>query len=368
MQNEVLSGSSLHPQIRLLSFRWDHEEKVEQIDFSPGFNIIGDRTQTERTVLLRLIRYAMGGSHSRIDNEIMNSTKRLQLELMANGQHIVMSRGFEHSSGTFPVLIEGQPERNLNPRDLGEFFLEILGLPKVYYDRNQSRTLLSFNDLARSFVIDRDFSYTDILAQMYPEPRKEVVKLMLGLTTQEIADIEEEIRTAENKIQRLTEEIRGIERLLSDFQIGSLIEIENRRTGLKSLPDKFLEQENGLRQTIEQAASQKTVVANYRGDEYQSLRNELIESRKRADVVENELAVLRKQSLEKSELKSLLEAEADRVERHTSSQSILSTFTFSRCPRCLQPITPVMRNQELDGDCMLCGRPLRKNINLILGH
>ncbi len=177
---------------------------------------LANRTQTERTILLRLIRYAMGGSYSRIDDDIMAATKEVRLEPTANEHRVKINRGFEHPNGNFPVHVDDRPVRLINPSRHGRV-TDLLNLPKVYYQRNLSRILLSFNDLSRAFVIDRDFSYTEILSQMPPEQRKEVVKLMLGITTQEIADVEEEIRELESKIQRLTDEIRGIERLLTIF-------------------------------------------------------------------------------------------------------------------------------------------------------
>ena len=360
MHNQYHSGSVLHSQIRLEAFTWDRGTTVDRIYFTPGLNIIGERTQTERTILLRLIRYAMGGSHSRIDSDIMTATSEVQLELTANEQRVMITRGFEHPTGNFPVRVADHPERLINPREMGEFFLDLLDIPKVYYQRNLSRILLSFNDLARAFVIDRDFSYTEILSQMPPEQRKEVVKLMLGLTTQEIADAEEEIRVTESKIQRLTDEIRGIERLLTDFQVGSLLEIEQRRANLHSLLDSFQNQEETLRKTIEQGATMAPNFNAYQSGEYQTLRDELIEHRSRIEDIENETAVLTKQLQEKSELRVQLESEVDRLERHTSSQFVLSTFMFSRCPRCLQPITTEMKQRERHVNCMLCGRPLKE--------
>jgi predicted nucleic acid-binding Zn-ribbon protein len=302
----------------------------------------------------------MGGSHSRIDNDIMAATKEVRLELIANEHRVMITRGFEHPSGNFPVRVDDRPVRLITPRDMGEFFLDLLNLPKVYYQRNLSRILLSFNDLSRAFVIDRDFSYTEILSQMPPEQRKEVVKQMLGLTTQEIADVEEEIRISESKIQRLTDEIRGIERLLNDFQVGSLLEIEQRHANLRYLLEGLQNQEDTLRKTIEQGATAARNINAYQGSEYQTLRDELIEHRSRIQDIENETAVLTKQLQEKTELSSHLESEVDRLERHTSSLFVLSTFTFSRCPRCLQPIISEMRYRETHGDCMLCGRPLEK--------
>lgn len=350
------------PRLRLLGFVWDKENQRDVIDFVPGFNLLGERNQIERTVILRLIRYAMGGSHSRIDESIMHATKEVRLEFLANEQRVTTIRGCEHPAGKFAVTVEGHSSRSLNPREMAEFMLDLLEIPKVRYQRGQRKSLLSFNDLARTFVVDRDFSYAEMLAKMYPEPRKEAVKVMLGLTTQEIADAEESIKETESEIEQLTKEIRGIERLLSDFKVGSLIEIEKRRNNLRGVLKEVQSDEDTLRRQIEQFAARGAVDEAYRPGEYQALREELVTKRERLGNIESELAVLVRQVQEKADLKALLESEVRRLERHTASKYVLSTFTFSRCPRCLQPIDSTMRMREQEDVCMLCGRSFQLDI------
>lgn len=94
---DVLSpGSNYRPQLRLINFVWDKENVVDSIEFSTGINLIGERNQVERTIILRLIRYAMGGSHKRIDEDIAKATKQVSLEFLANGRRVTTTRGFEH--------------------------------------------------------------------------------------------------------------------------------------------------------------------------------------------------------------------------------------------------------------------------------
>lgn len=348
-------SATLNSQLRLIKFVWDKGNQRDTIEFLPGFNLIGQRSQAERAIFLRLIRYAMGGSESRIDTEIMRATKGVLLEFLVNGKHVVTQRGFEHPDGRFQVDVDGQ-SHSRSPREMGEFLLDLLDIPKVRYERGDSKPLLSFNDLARAFVVDRDFGYTEMLAKMSPEPRKETVKLLLGFTTQEIANAEEETRKIERNIQRLKDEIRGIERLLSNFQVGSLIEIEQRRANLRAVLEQAEQDERTLRARIQQTASQQSPIEDSPSEAYQSLRSELIERRNRLGEIDAELAILSKQVKEKTDLRALLEGEADKLERHSSSRYVLSTFTFSRCPRCLQPIDADMRAREQDHECMLCGR------------
>ncbi len=362
MLSEQSPTLSARPKLQIKKFTWNKGQQSDIIEFVPGLNLLSQREQTERTIILRLIRYAMGGSHSRIDAEIMRITKEVRLEFLANGEYITTRRGFEYPNGKFSVIQEGQQELNISPNEMSEFLLETLKIPKVRYQHGERRTLLSFNDLARAFVVDRDFSYAEIMAKVYPEPRKEVVKLMLGLTTQEIANAEEDLQAAELRVQRLNEEIRGIERLLLDFQVGTLLEIQQRRSNLLELLDETRANEGALRAEIQQAASQKPTLHEPQStSEYQTLCAELLTQRNKLSDIDSELAILDRQMHEKTDLKLLLESEVRKIERHVSSQYVLSTFTFSRCPRCLQEINTEMQNREHEGECMLCGRPLQSD-------
>lgn len=360
MLSEQSDTTQLNPKLRLTKFTWIKERQTDTIEFVPGLNLLSQGDQTERTIILRLIRYAMGGSSSRIDDEIMKITKEVRLEFLANGKLMTTRRGFEHPTGKFPLIQEGHQEIHISPYEMGEFLLEALEIPRVRYQAGdrERRTLLSFNNLARAFVVDRDFSYTEIMAKEYPEPRKETVKLMLGLMTQEIADAEEEVRTADLKVQRLNEEIRGIERLLSDFSVGTLLDIQQRRNNLLKLLERTQAEEDALRERIQIAASQGPILSQGK-EEYQAMHNELLTQRSKLSDIDSELSVLNRQTEEKTDLKSLLEGEAQKIERHASSHYVLSTFTFSKCPRCLQEISTEMREREHEQECMLCGRSLQ---------
>ena len=368
MSARNIEGVEADPHLRLISFAWEQIDRQESIDFVPGLNLLGERNQSERkqverTVILRLIRYAMGGSDSRIDDDVREITKSVKLEFLANGKHITTSRNFEHPSGKFPVSVEGRPDLHLSPNEMGGFLLEILEVPKVRYQAGESKTIISFNDIARACVVDRDYSYTEILNKMFPEPRIEVVKLLLGLTTQEIANAEEDIREAEAQIKRLNEEIRGVERLLSDFKVRSLIEIQADREELLAQLDKNQSAEASLRNRIRQAASSRTHEVTHQSEGYSDLSKELIDDRARLESIESELSALERQIQEKTDLRAVLANEAQKLERHVSSQYVLSSFSFSRCPRCLRPIEIEMREREDYGACMLCARPLQSEVD-----
>jgi hypothetical protein len=351
----------MHLQIK--RFVWLFEERERTIEFTPGFNLLNEGTQGDRTRILRLIRYAMGGSHSRIDSHTMENSGFVQLQLIVDGSELTTSRGFEHPDGQLQLRFEDGTERMLSPQEMGEFLLDWLGIPKVHYLRGDQRVLVSFNDIARTFVVDRDISYPEILAKLYPEPRKNAVKIMLGLTSQEIADVEESLRKTEIEIARISAEIKGIERMLEEFNVKSSAEIEGERRKLMEQLRLIGMKGELLRGQIRKLAQLDGESVDFRASGYEKLREEMLAARTRQNEIRSELAALGAQETEKTELRDLLQGEVEKIDRYMSSKYILSSFTFSQCPRCLQWIDSDMHNRENWGDCMLCGRTI-KNDNI----
>ena len=276
------------------------------------------------------------------------------MRFIANGKAVVTRRAFTHPDGQFDITIEGT-SRSLYPREAASFFLETLAIPQVHYQRGDSKTILSFNDIARAFVIDRDISYAKILAEMFAEERRLSVQLIMGLTTQEIADTEEELSDVVTEINKLAEQIKGIELMLSEFKIGTLEQLERRTAELQSLILELQRKEDLVRTRIRESAA-GPVPEGHRVSEYERLRSELLEKRNRVGEVEKEMSVLARETEAKNDLRELLANEVNKLERNATSQYVLSSFTFSRCPRCLRAINAKMRDREQESKCMLCDR------------
>ena len=342
--------------LRLIDFTWQRDDGVEVVEFVPGFNLLSEKTQIDRTLILRLIRYAMGGSYSRIDKGIADVTKLVTVRFTANEKIVTTNRGFKHPDGQLTIQLDGET-RSLYPREVTLLLVELLDIPLIRYQRGDVKTTLSFNDIARTFVIDRDFGYTQILAGMFPEERRLAVQVIMGLTTQEIADIEEELADVSSEASRLIEQIKGIERLLTEFQIGPIEQLEQTSSALQQQLTEFQQKEDSIRRIIRETAI-GVERQDYSPSEYSALRQEFIEKRSQVTEIEKELSTLEREIGFKEDLRELLASELNKLERHATSQYVLSSFTFSKCPRCLRPVTTEMRERERKGDCMLCDRQL----------
>lgn len=346
------------PRLFLEMFVWEKLNTKEEFEFNSGLNILHGKTQADRTILLRLIRYALGGSFERIDSKILDASIKVTLKISANGEIVTFTRSCQQPNAK--VEIEDKDgRRSLSIQETSPYLLEKLGLPQVITrttDREGNRrdNPLSFNDLARAFVIDRDISYSAILAQVYERPFIEIVKIMFGLTTQEIADTENSIRRKEAEILELRQSIVSIQTFLKRLDVPTLIEIESRRNGILEGLARLTQEEQELRQNVRTSIEGEVST-------YGPAKNELLNKRKELEEKQRELLNLFDQKREKQEIKSLLSEEVRRLERHISSHYVISTFTFTICPRCSQEVTSEMHQRESDGLCSLCGRSLAEH-------
>jgi len=261
------TANNLYPQLRLLEFRWDHGRQLV-IPFSPGLVILHGKTQTERTIILRLIRYAMGGSAGRIDEKIMRASEGVELKFTANGELVRVVRSCQRPTGKFEVF-DSEQRHKFTPSEMSGYLMDKLGLPRVYMPRSKRdgtmyEVPLSFNDLARAIVIDRDISYASILSEVMPQPRKEVVKVIMGLTTREIAETENRLRALETKRTQLKQEISAIRSFLASLDVPTLLEIEGRRQNLLSLLAEMDAQEDVIREQVRTHTAASSRVRGWR--------------------------------------------------------------------------------------------------------
>jgi vacuolar-type H+-ATPase subunit H len=352
-----------YPQLTLQEFRWTRGSQLK-LSFTPGLNIIHGKTPFDRTIVLRLIRFALGGNAERINESLLRASESVELAFSANGNSIRSMRNCQVPTGKMQVFAPDQ-RRELTPREMTEFMLDELALPKIY--RTESRegkqvdVLLTFNDLSRAIFVDRDISYPGILNEMPRSPRIQTTEVMLGLKTVEIAKIENQMRQIENRRNQIHQEIAAIQNFLAHLDVPALIEIQTRRDRLVGVLTELISRQDQLRAKIQTDIESHSTELD---DAYNELRSELLDKRQEAESDEQEIADLDRQTTEKSDLRSVLEAEARRMNRHLSSQHVVSTFTFSQCPRCLQPITSEMCFREDEGICMLCGRPFSEHRNV----
>ena len=180
------------------------------------------------------------------------------------------------------------------------------------------------------------------------------MKILTGATTPEIAEAENRLRELENKKGHLEQTIKGIRTFLASLEVPTLEEIIKLWREKETRLEELQAEEDELRQEVRSASSGRFPTDGE--SMYEKLRTELISNRGEVRNLESERLDLIHQHQQKLDLKDEVEEEIRRIERHLSSKHVISTYTFSQCPRCLQEITNDMRAQEEEDLCMLCGR------------
>lgn len=351
----IETSDPLNPKLILQEFRWIDNDKEEfVIPFSSGLTILHGETQAYRTTILRLIRYAMGDDASRIDEDFMSSLDTVTLKFSANNEPIRSIRSCQHPTGKFEVYDSVDGYQFLK-RDMSQYLIEKLGLPKILLkNRTEEGDVqdnpLSFYDIAKAMFIDRDISYAGILSEVFDSKRKETIRVMMGLTTPTIAEIENRERDLNSNRIKLIQEISAIRAFLKEVNVPSLLEIQAKRQKLLAEQVKLKSEEDAIRKQVKRNPQTTTP--------YEELRNELVDKRGKMENSEQEILNLKNQQQKMTELREVLESEGHRINRRFVSKHVVSTYTFTHCPRCLQEITSEMRKREAENNCMVCGRPI----------
>lgn len=347
----------LYPKLHLREFRWlDTENEKFTIPFSSGLTILHGQTQAYRTTILRLIRYAIGDDAKGIDKDFMDSLQTVELDFYANGEPIKVVRDCQHPAGMFDVYDSEHGQQFLK-RNMSQYLLEKLDLPKIFLkNRTEEGEVqnnpLSFYDIAKAMLIDRDISYAGILNEVYDTKRKETIRVMMGLTTPTIAEIENRERDLRADRLKLIQEISAIRTFLDEIDIPSLEDIDKNRQKLLTELAKLRVEEEQIRKQVKSVKSKDVQTP------YEALRTELVEKRRQYESAEQEVLNLQNQKQRMTELRDVLDAESRRINRHFVSKHVVSTYTFTHCPRCLQEITADMKKREAENNCMVCGRPI----------
>jgi hypothetical protein len=329
-----------------------------EIYFENGLNIIRGRNSLGKTTALRLIHYGLGGSGENFIKEIADC-EYLLLDVELNGQSFRIRRHLQKQSArirVFPVGEYGINKHFYFDYQLGgefsEFLLRSLGMPINEIPRGGRQAgetrLVSFLEMFRLMYVSQDLGYVGIQAgQRYERMETAVFETLLDLSAARLFDLEVEKSKLEAQKDEVEAEIRHARQLMQELDIPTEDRINQRITELKNLKDEKTRELQELKQQLKGTPQWAL-----------DLREEILEIDRAVQLSTEEITFLT-QKLEEYRL-SRNDAlnEQRRLQRLDSSKRVLSSFTFSQCPRCSQSITDEMRAREEHDHCMLCGRGL----------
>lgn len=168
--------------------------------FNDGLNIIHGSTDTGKSMILRLISYALGKkTMSKIAPEVQESCSEIALELIINGETISIKRDIHNISKTIGVYyggiekIKGLPDEEYHIigtkkyRPISEFLLKKLAIPelKVPYapnNANKGYNLVSIRDIINLFYLtDEELGNMNFLGRTHPNKHIKFIESLKAL-------------------------------------------------------------------------------------------------------------------------------------------------------------------------------------------
>ncbi len=152
------------------------------------------------------------------------------------------------------------------------------------------------NDLARSFVIDRDISYVEILGEVPREDRIQIMNIMLGISTAETGPLENKEKQIKGRIKKLEADIEAVKGFLKEVDVPTIETIVGFERENKSRKDKLIAEEVDIRRQIMNKTKKREKST------YDEIRTEILRKRETLRDKESELSTLRYQERHKFRL------------------------------------------------------------------
>ena len=177
--------------------------------------------------------------------------------------------------------------------------------------------------------------------------KKATLETLLPLTGLDTLDLEVQLSRLQADRQTIKTEIDNNNKLLKELDVPPKSVIRDRINDI--------ERERQLKTTellelkkSKRGTSEKTL----------QLRQEILNLDSKLQDLTSEISIVSQKVSDYKLSRNDARNEQGRLQRYSESKNILSTFSFSTCPRCSQPITTEMKRRENDNHCMLCNREL----------
>lgn len=328
-----------------------------QIDFDDKINIIQGENSLGKTTVLKLIHYGLGSGSSFIKE--IASCDNLNLEIELNDQTFLLRRNLKKPTSKVRVFPVQQGKVNYEHyfeyalgSEFSNFILHHLQIPAKQIPQGGRQfgetKSVTFLELFGLMYVSQDAGYVKIQAnQRHDRMKKAVVETLIPLSGLEVLDLEVEHSRLNADRLAIKTEIDNNNKLLKELEIppkglilARINEIEAERNRKSQVLLELKQQMRGSSEVNLQ------------------LRQEILDLDQALQDLVDEITMVRQKvndfKLSRNEAKN----EQSRLRRYSELQNVLSSFIFSNCPRCSQPITMEMRHREDDDRCMLCNREL----------
>lgn len=237
--------------MRLNKLRIEGDKYRRTLEFKSGLNIISGDIYSGKSLVLRLIDYALGKGevNLKVQKALDKYCDKIFLEIEINNKKYTISRSLKKDKTNFYLYycqltsISEYTPRVLKKKDLSIILMDLLEIPIIRLLKNKKQSsdkeleTLTIRDIFRFTYIDQhDLGTHNFLKGQKPEARKNkyAFEVMMNFIEEDKKGIKEQIAKINNEINENKRTINGLTQFLKEGEFSDLSKLIQQRNHIDS--------------------------------------------------------------------------------------------------------------------------------------
>lgn len=357
---------------RLVVFTQDGQIAYDEI-FHKGVNIIRGDNSSGKSTISHFIFYVLGGAF----NDWVKEARKCSVvyaEVELNGAIVTLKRelafntdGIGNKVQSMDIYwdkyiiakenIEGWKKFNFSKtsekRSFSDVLFESLDIPIIKGDNN-----ITMHQILRLLYIDQDSPTNSLFLYEHFDTtltRETVADLLLGVYSQDLYDMQQDLENSKNEFDSLKSEIGVIKKFIPNKEDLLPSHITNR------IHNKEVELTSTEKNIFDYKESNKRVNYTQKSQlEFESLNKDSINQR---GVVKELSSKIRNYQLEVEDTRFFIKALENKltaIRNSIKTREYLGGYSLENCPECLKPISKPAN----DNTCSLCKTEIDNTVGI----
>ncbi|WP_346962443.1 hypothetical protein [Clostridium sp.] len=362
--------------VKINKLRIEGDKYRRTLEFRNGVNIISGDIYSGKSLVLRLIDYALGKGevNLKVQKALDKYCDKIFLEIEIDNKRYTIRRNLKKDKTNFYIyycelinLSEYTP-KVLKKKDLSIMLMQLLDIPIIRLLKNKKQSsdkeleTLTIRDIFRFTYIDQhDLGTHNFLKGQKPEARKNkyVFEIMMNFIEEDKKGVKEEITEINNEINENKRTINGLTQFLKEGEFSDLNEVIIQRNHI----DIEIKKLNNKKRLLIRNMKSNRVNDN---PIYQKLledkNNKMLEINKiEKNIKENQLEIYSRKNLLKSYEKELADIKATQ-EANYYFETIKHKM---KCPLCRSEVDVVDDNHITEETFFGLCKELEEKIDMI---
>lgn len=237
--------------MRLNKLRIEGDKYRRTLEFKSGLNIISGDIYSGKSLVLRLIDYALGKGevNLKVQKALDKYCDKIFLEIEINNKKYTIRRSLKKDKTNFYLYycqltsISEYTPRVLKKKDLSIILMDLLEIPIIRLLKNKKQSsdkeleTLTIRDIFRFTYIDQhDLGTHNFLKGQKPEARKNkyAFEVMMNFIEEDKKGIKEQIAKINNEINENKRTINGLTQFLKEGEFSDLSKLIQQRNHIDS--------------------------------------------------------------------------------------------------------------------------------------